>query len=307
MIMIPGLDRPTRSVSRGIGGVEVLTIIALAGFLILCILTILPKGRESARTAGCQRNLMQLGVATLLYEQAQHHYPTSAPLSQRPEGESPVGSMLNTFLVPDFLEFRDAGQAPKATQAPDRSGRVPGLVCPSDFQATTRPSALSYRANAGDEADGQTGPFAPGMKVGAAAAEAGDGLSYTAGFAERLIGTGRDGEPGPMNYASVAGPVQIPCDPGRFEAHRWRGDAGAAWAEPGWRTSIYTHVVPPNAPASCIAEDGRSAAITASSAHPGRINVWMLDGSARGVTPSITPAVWRAMGSIRSTPAERSR
>lgn len=282
---------------------EVLVIIALASFLILCALIVLPKGRETARTANCQRNLMQLGMATLHYEQVQRHYPTSPPLAGPVVGDNPVAALLDTFLIPDFLDFRDADHAPKASSAPGRGGRVAGLICPSDPQAMARPGVISYRANAGDDPDGRTGPFAPGVAVGAATVEAADGLSYTAGFAERLVGTGRDGEPDAANYALLPGQVTAPCGPFGPGDRRWRGDAGSSWAEPGWKSALYSHAVPPGVATSCIAEDGRTAAITAASAHPGRVNVWMLDGSVRAVTPNIHPPVWRAMGSLGSAQA----
>lgn len=295
--------RPTPP--RGLGGIEVVIIIALVGFLVLCVLVVLPRGRETARLATCQNNLMQLGKATQLYEQGQLHYPTPPPLGSPEAGSSPVAAMLQALTIPDFLDLRDATTPPKPGRAPSRDARVAGLICPSDAQASAGVAitAISYRANAGEDVAGRTGPFAPGVVVGSGAVEAGDGLSFTAGFAERLLGTGVDGQPGAMNYALTTGPVAAPCDLTRPEDRRWRGGAGSSWAEPGWRSTLYNHAVPPNVPTTCVADDGLTATMTASSAHPGRINVWMLDGSLRGVTPTVDPSVWRSMGSSRSAPA----
>ena len=295
---------PRGSTRRGLGGVEVIVIVALVGFLVLCVLIVLPKGRETSRMAGCQRNLMRIGVAAQLYEQANRRYPTVPPLGDPAGGDSPVHAMLKALTIPDFLDLREATQPPKPSEAPGIGARVAGLVCPSDPQSGSRiiTAALSYRANVGDRTDGSNGPFSPGALAGSSTVEAADGLSFTAGFAERLIGTGRNGEPRPMNYALVRGTVAEPCDLSRGDDRRWRGDAGTSWAEPGWRSAAYGHVTAPNASMTCVADDGRTATMTAGSAHPGRINVWMLDGSLRGVTPSIHLSVWRAMGSVGSPP-----
>ena len=37
----------------------------------------------------------------------------------------------------------------------------------------------------------------------------------------------------------------------------------------------------------------------ASGSHPGRINVLLMDGSLRGLTPTMSPKLWRALGTIR--------
>ena len=301
MLAAADRSRPTRR--PGLGGVELIVIIVIVGFLVCCVLIVLPRGRETSRMAGCQRNLMQIGVGTLLYHQAARHYP----LIPRPDGsgagEAPIGAMLKALTLPDFLDLHDPAVAPKPGEAPARGTRVAGLICPSDPTATSTriATALSYRANVGSDTIGSDGPFAFGTAVTAERVEAADGLSFTAGFAERLTGTGRD-EPGQSNYALVPGPVAVPCDPVATPGPHWRGDAGSSWADPGWRSAPYSHAGVPDAPASCIADDGRTATMGASSAHPGRINVWMLDGSLRGVKPSIDPPVWRAMGSIGSIP-----
>ena len=280
--------------------VEVIVVVAVIGFLFLCVLMALPKGRETARQASCQQNLRQIGEAVLGYDQAHRRYPGPPPAGE--PGNSPIEAMLRSLDMPDF---RDLGgpKPPQPSGAPGRGARVAGLLCPSD--AAARPgrgmTELSYRANAGGDFAGSDGPFAFGAAVGSKQVEEADGLSFTAGFAERLLGSGKDGEATPGNYALVPGPVTSrglpPAGPSR-----WRGDAGADWADAGWRSAVYTHAAPPNAPATAIAEDGRTANVTGSSAHPGRVNVWMLDGSFRGIAATVDPAIWRAMGGYRSAP-----
>jgi len=273
-------------------------LIGLVGFFLLWFVTALPRWRETARMAACQKNLMQIGVALQLYHQATRHYPTS-PVPGVASGDSPVAALLNSLSLLDFLDLKDPKQAVKPSRPPIRGLRVPGLGCPSDPAAMTGrfPSSISYRADAGETPDGRLGPFEPGRVVTSAEIESGPGLSYSAGFAERLVGTGSDRQAGLANYASSPGPVG---DGGCVTPppSAWRGDAGSSWAEAGWRSALFNHVLPPNAAGSCIAEDGRTAAIGVSSAHPGRVNVVLMDGSLRGVTPTIAPKVWRALGTI---------
>ena len=44
-------------------------VLAIMGLFILCLFMILPRRRETARMASCQRNLMQIGTALGLYDQ----------------------------------------------------------------------------------------------------------------------------------------------------------------------------------------------------------------------------------------------
>jgi len=276
--------------------------VGVVGFGLVCLLVSLPRWRETARMAGCQQNLMRIGVGLQLYHQAARRYPT-VPTLGGSVGDSPFKAMLDSLALPDFLELKDPGSKPKPTVAAARGVRVPGLSCPSDPHAMTRlfNAPISYRGNAGDTPDGLHGPFEPGRVVTAAGVEAADGLSFTAAFAERLVGDGRDDHPAPINYASTPGPV------GGLDNSigPWRGDAGSDWAEAAWRSTLYNHALMPGSPApSRIAVDGGTAAIGASSAHPNRINVLLLDGSLRVVTPTINPDVWRALATtgVESAP-----
>ena len=61
---------------------------------------------------------------------------------------------------------------------------------------------------------------------------------------------------------------------------------------------LYNHAIGPADPRSCLSEDGRTARIGASSYHSGRINVLMMDGSLRGVKPSMDLKLWRDLGTV---------
>ena len=272
----------------------------LLGFAFLLVLLGLPKGRETARQVGCQKNMKQIGEGLELYHQIQRHYPAVASLDV-PGGDSPVNVVLDAFEIPDFLEIREPGKVPRPTRVTPKESRVAGLACPSDTHAMASGLVplLSYRANTGDNPDGSGGPFSPGKSTTKAQVEAGDGLSFTAAFSERLVGNLRDGDPSVENYATALGPVAGDSCPAPFP-ERWKGDAGVDWSRASWRSTLYNHRLTPNAVRSCIAENGRSALMGASSGHANRVNVLMLDGSLRGVTTTITPQVWRSLGTIAS-------
>lgn len=95
-----------------------------------------------------------------------------------------------------------------------------------------------------------------------------------------------------LNTTTATGPSQFPC-------------AGRNWVHGDYATSRYTHVMPPNG-RSCSQGSGNLTAIqvnedggatTASSRHPGGVNLVMSDGSIRFVSNDIDPLAWRAAGS----------
>lgn len=295
-----GLELGSRRPGRGL--VEVIVVVAILGFAGLWVLMALPRGRETARMAGCQKNLMHLGVGLQMYHQLAGHYP-EVPSPLGPGGDGPIKAMLDALVVPDLLELQDPAKPPKPSQSPPRGSRVPGLACPSDPNAmgsSTLP-VVSYRANTGNDPAGKGGPFEPGRAITSSRIEAADGLAYTAGFAERSVGDRRDGEPTPWNYATSPASLNRGGCP-ELPADRWRGDAGSDWFEASWRSTLYGHLLVPNASRSCIAEDGRTGLMGASSGHVNRVNVLMMDGSLKVVSPSIDPKIWEAMGTV-GTPA----
>jgi prepilin-type processing-associated H-X9-DG protein len=283
---------------HGRGPIEILVVLAIIAFALMILLVALPKGRESARMTGCQRNLMQIGMGLQMYSNAQGYFPT-VPELNRTAGDSPIEALFDTFVIPDLLEVHDPTRPPRPTRTPPRNVRVPNLTCPTDSNAVGDASSPfnSYRANTGDSSSGRGGPFQPGRRMSGEMIEAADGLSFTAAYAERLVGNRRDGSPATCDYAllnDAVGPASCPDCP----VDRWRGDAGTGWAEASWRSTLYNHALVPNAPRSCIAEDGRSALMGASSEHVNRVNVLMMDGSVRGVTPGLNLRVWQAQGTV---------
>ena len=62
----------------------------------------------------------------------------------------------------------------------------------------------------------------------------------------------------------------------------------------------YTHVMPPNANTCSVGGPwfGDRGEFTASSRHPGSVNLLLCDGSVRGIKSSIAPQTWWGLGTI---------
>jgi len=75
---------------------------------------------------------------------------------------------------------------------------------------------------------------------------------------------------------------------------------GQWWYDGHAETGLYNHVMPPNLWSCDDANNSwvnDAAAATASSRHPGGVNVLMCDGSVRFIKGTVTPTVWWALGS----------
>lgn len=152
-----------------------------------------------------------------------------------------------------------------------------------------------------------------------------DGTSQTALFAERVLGDG-DPEnhevPGDIFVIDLPGPgPPLPrttreyhdvCEMYTLLTIPWPHDSnsGRNWVQGNYLSSRYTHVMPPNARScrQCVTGgwpiDLRHAlvnivggALTASSRHPGGVNVVMVDGSVHFVNETIGLETWWALGS----------
>ncbi len=288
--------------SRGITPPEVLVLLAVVFLVAMVVLSALPRRRESARLAGCRRNLMQIGIALALYGRSERSLPVVPLLSADPvPSGGPLKAVLDALVLPDLTGLTDASTRPAPRPgSPPGERPVPGFVCPSD-RTLTGPAPVSYRATAGDRPDGANGGFAPGRPTTLGTIEAGDGLGFTAAFSERLLGNRRPDDPGPARYSVVAGPVGDAGCPPSPPADR-RGDAGSSWSEAGWRSTLYNHTRAPGAVPSCIARDGLTAHIGASSGHQSGVNVLIFDGSVRTVIPTVALPVWKALATTSSNP-----
>lgn len=284
---------------RGLALAELLVVVAIVGVLVLLVLLTLPGRREEARRIACQRNLGQIGLALGLYAQAHDGRLPTVP-EQPGARPGPLAALLEFVGSADFSGLSPDAEPPTGSpRVPVTERRIPGFLCPSDPQALLGSfvAPVSYRATTGDQPEGRTGPFAPGRSVTMEEVEAADGLSFTSAFAERLLGDGRD-TVGPNNYAKVPGPISAAECP-ECPAESWRGDAGSSWIASDWVSTLYNHALPPGAARSCVATDGRSALMGASSGHANRVHVLRLDGSVQTSQQGIDLKIWKALATIQ--------
>jgi prepilin-type processing-associated H-X9-DG protein len=287
---------------------EVLVVVLIVGAFLLLMLLALPRQRETARAVDCRRNLMRVGVALALFDRNEGHLPTVPPLASEPvAGGGPLKTVLASLVLPDLTGLTDVASppAPQPGQVPGERP-LPGFVCPSDPYLSgplIHPAPISYRATTGDLISGATGAFAPGRVVRLSDIEAGDGLSFTAAFSERLIGRGPDHAEALSGYRRTPGPLAPSgCPPAPPSSGI--GDAGASWAEGSWRSSLYNHTLTPNGAPSCVSADGREARMGASSGHAGGVNVLTFDGGVRTVSPTVSPPIWNALATTHTPTAD---
>jgi prepilin-type processing-associated H-X9-DG protein len=295
---------------RGITLLEVIVVIGIVVLVFLFLLMFIPRGREQARLTGCQKNLGQIGVALAMYDQIHDQLPgvgilPGAEDTERAAAPGPLRTLLEVLQLPDLTELKDpqVPVPPRPGQVPGET-RVPGFFCSSDPNATAGwfSAPVSYRATTGGSPNGEDGPFAIGRRLGLRAVEAGDGTSFTAGFSERLVGDHQPKHPAPCNYQIVPGPLAGDACPATDDAGAWHGDAGASWRSSDYRHTLYNHALPLSSTRSCLARDGQTAFVGASSGHVRGVNLLLLDGHVEVVTREIDPNVWKKFATIRTLP-----
>jgi len=296
----------------GFTAVDLIVCVVLVVLTVLVILLLLPRGREHARMASCQRNLAFIGFALAHHDQLEHALPTVSELA-RPDAprarmpRSPLLTLLETLEQPNLLGVTDSNTplTPHPGEVPGEMP-VPGFTCASDPNATAGHFAapISYRACTGDTPLGETGAFRVGRKISLQEIQDRDGLSFTAAFSERLVGDNLASHPAVCNYALCEGPLSGAACPLQTGSPRWRSDAGSSWVSSDYRSTLYNHALAPGGQPSCIDNAGRTAFMGASSGHVPGVNLLLMDGRVMVVTRSIDPTIWKdfaRIGTIQSS------
>jgi prepilin-type N-terminal cleavage/methylation domain-containing protein/prepilin-type processing-associated H-X9-DG protein len=152
-----------------------------------------------------------------------------------------------------------------------------------------------------------------------------DGLSMTAAMSERVKGIGSNnqtagydglnpssslldiggvpvngnvatGDGGPITFYNKCKAVRVAL--GSVPTLDSQHSSGSRWDVGYAADTRYNHVMPPNAQ-SCDGDDddaGRQTAETASSRHPGGVNVLFMDGSVKFIKNSVNMTTWWALG-----------
>jgi prepilin-type N-terminal cleavage/methylation domain-containing protein/prepilin-type processing-associated H-X9-DG protein len=312
---------------RGFTLIELLVVIAIIAVLIGLLVPAVQKVREAAARTQCLNNLKQMGLALHTYESTYFQFP---PAGTYPVGGTSADSYSVHARILPFIEqsnlYRLVDLNASAISQPLVVGqRIAIYVCPSEVNDRARTDSTpvryptTYAANVGtwfvyDPSTGQGGNGAFSMNLPTRMADFTDGTSNTVGLAEvkaytsYLLGTGLPNVP---NAPPPSSPAALFALGGSLKINV----AHTGWTEGQTFQTGLTFVFTPNMPVLYTSgggtydvdyvssRDGSSAtrlsyaAMTARSYHTGGVvNVLLMDGSARPVTPSIDLATWRALG-----------
>ena len=299
--------------SRGFTLIEILVVIAIIGILIALLLPAVQAARESARRAQCLNNLKQIGVALHAYHDTIGCFPTGRVYTKDarvllpgidcwgPVGRSFLVAILpQTEQIPLFNAINFDLMISGTENQTIHSVSIGAFACPSDpgsgrprpaFFGEATPAlfpdfdAVSYTSYAGmmgslytdarpDPTKGcRSDPFQVGLTNGCindlsplTTASVTDGLSTTILVAERST--------------TILKGIDSPDWPRISESFGWWfvGDNGF---------TLLNASRPPNGYKKASETDFFAWASSASSLHPGGVNVLMGDGSARVIMESI--------------------
>jgi prepilin-type N-terminal cleavage/methylation domain-containing protein/prepilin-type processing-associated H-X9-DG protein len=313
--------RPRGGASPGFTLVELLVVIAVIGILVSLVLPAVQSAREAARRMQCGNNLKQIGAALAHYEAGCGAYPFGVG-GGGPPGHVPRWSPQSQLLP--FLEQAALFDAlnfsgipwlhDPALSPPNRTALatiVDGFLCPSDSDDIDDKNGAghnNYRACAGtlpynlaadspDKTGRNDGVF--WYQSSTRPAHVLDGLSSTAYFSERCLGVSNRDDP--LADYHRAGASVDSCRGALPKFVASDESSGQRWGDGNVLYTRYHHILAPMSQ-SCLlggAQDFDSRVlVTATSRHPGGVNVLFGDGSVRFIKRTISEPTWRSLGTM---------
>jgi prepilin-type N-terminal cleavage/methylation domain-containing protein/prepilin-type processing-associated H-X9-DG protein len=318
---------------RGFTLIELLVVIAIIAVLIALLLPAVQSAREAARRMQCVNNLRQLGLALHNYYQSNDAVPPTAVTVPTPNTGFNNFSMKARLL--SYLEGSAMMNAINmsfeynvAQNFTVSCAKVNLFVCPSDGNVPSpAPNATSpiYGYSSYPNSLGimrRPGIDGPGYKLndpteGAPIhfSQITDGLSNTVIFSEFIMGMNTGGSIRGKNITwiiTLAEPasastynqktfaqVATACQASNTYTDDQRGSRWLAM-HCGYGGG-YSHIQTPNKK-SCYYSDGSGhqdhTILTASSNHPGGVNLLLMDGSVRFIKDSVASVTWWAIATM---------
>ena len=312
--------------NRGFTLIELMVVILIIGVLCSLLMPAVATSREAARRSQCLNNLKQLALAAATYESIHGVFPYGVGGGAPPgTGRVPRWSAHSQLLIAleqvnlfNAINFGGvAWMADPVYGPPNQTAlatKITVFLCPSDSDWSADPYDLghaNYRGNAGtfpynlaaDSLDG-TGRndgifwFQSAVRVAAIT----DGTSTTAFFSERCLGTSASPDPKADYYLN--GPALSTClnaTAGLTSRYAVAHElSGQRWGDGALFYTRYNHIFPPNKP-SCLlggTNDYGSEVLTATSRHPGGVNVATVDGAVHFTKDQVNLNLWKGMGTI---------
>ena len=311
--------------------VELLVVITIIGILIALLLPAVQAAREPARRAQCVNNLKQVSLALHTYaERNAEMLPRGVELGRGQycccnPGDWCMGHTIHTILLPyieqQALYDRYDMKVPFfAQQAGIIDQPINAYLCPSatiwqkggawvtscgswtgavpnpswQVYPHNYPAAGPYHGYGGcgrhDANTDLNGVFA--QRRGMGLVQDTSGGAYTQGPPRVRLASITDGTSNTMAFAENAQARPSWSDSGAVDSGMNRG---RGWADPYYESTLFT-VNPKGTPNSVLGGYQARNLATASSWHPGGVNVAFLDGSVRFVSDSITGDTWWALG-----------
>jgi prepilin-type N-terminal cleavage/methylation domain-containing protein/prepilin-type processing-associated H-X9-DG protein len=306
--------------------IELLVVIGIIGLVAALLLPAVQAAREAARRASCENCLKQFGLALANYEEVHRTFPFGVGGGGPPRfiPRWSAHSQLLLYLEQEALfhslnfAFVPWGHRPGYSE-PNMTAlhtSVGTFLCPSDRDGITELYGLAhnnYRACAGTMLQNLltngTPPKAANdgtfwLQSAIRPASVLDGLSHTAAFSERCLGSSASPDKlGDYYYfdepsvAACAGANPAITPRYAYGQIEW---SGQRWGDGNMLYTRYQHILTPNSPSCNFGDDDYRGLVivTCTSRHPLGVNVLALDGSVRFVKETIASAPWRAMATI---------
>jgi prepilin-type processing-associated H-X9-DG protein/prepilin-type N-terminal cleavage/methylation domain-containing protein len=295
--------------------IEMLVVMFVIAIIIALLLPAVQSAREAARRLSCSSNLKNLGLALNNYHSAVGSFPPAS----NGQGYSAHVMLLPYLDKTTLYNALNMSVAPLESLGPNYTAsntRLSIFLCPSDGALLTTGST-NYAGNRGYgyQRYGEDGLFVIRSQP-VSVASVSDGTSNTAAMSEWLLGIvthdfQNAGAPLPLNdpRRSIYN-AQALTKPSQLEQFVQECTSltpsetldvtsalkGAAWILGDLVHSMYNHMVVPDGNSCLNGNYVQKGAITASSYHPGGVNLLFADGHVRMVKQTVDLYVWHALG-----------